>query len=145
YARRLSEVLLPAEIDSAIEGLQAPLERRVVFPARLTEQCLVCLCRFERDRTCAKGRCARNTAGIRIGADKHRLIAVTADPRAKLVSGGARTRQLRGGENVNVRAIRRRGIAEIYLALFHCRGSRLDSSGQRDDAACLHRSHRNAV
>ena len=37
YASRLSEVLLPAEMDSAIEGLQVPVEWSIVFLAHLIE------------------------------------------------------------------------------------------------------------
>jgi hypothetical protein len=43
YARRLSEVLLPAEIDCAIERLQVLVEWSVVLLSRLDEQRLVCL------------------------------------------------------------------------------------------------------
>src|ERR1700733_3916875 len=61
YARRLSEVVLPAEIDSAIEGLQVPVEQRIVFLARLIEQCLVFLCCLSVTKHSAKAEHGRRT------------------------------------------------------------------------------------
>jgi hypothetical protein len=64
YARRLGKVLLPAEIHSAIEGLQVPVERSIVFLARLTEQCLVALRRLSVAKHSAKAEHDRRTINL---------------------------------------------------------------------------------
>src|SRR5277367_2058383 len=63
-ARRLSEVLLPAEIDSAMEGLQVPVKRSVVFFTRFIEQRLVCFCRLSVAKHSAKAEHDQRTVNL---------------------------------------------------------------------------------
>jgi hypothetical protein len=68
-ARCFSEVLLPTEIDSAIEGLQGPVERSIVFLADLSEKVLIYLCRLSVAKHSAKAEHNRRTINL------HHLIS----------------------------------------------------------------------